>query len=64
MITTVDIGLTETVFLLQAKLNLTNNIKIIIILVEKKNIEAEIAVVISKTNLNNVRSAVGILKNY
>ena len=63
LIITLDIGFVETVFLLQAKLNLTDNIKILITFVEKKNIEAEIAVVFSKTNLNNVRSAIGILEN-
>ena len=61
-ITTVCIILLKAVFRLQAKLNLTNNVKIAVAFVEEKNIEIEVAIFFSKTNFHDVSSANSVLE--
>ena len=47
----------------QAKLKCADNIEVIIICVETEDVEAKIAIVVSKLNINDIRSAKGVLNN-
>ena len=62
MVVTIGIKLFKAVLWFQAELNFADNIKIVIIFIEKKNIEIEIAILTSKSNLNNIGRANGILE--
>ena len=64
VVTTIGIILFEAVFWLQAELNLTNYVEIVVILIEKEDVEIEVTIVTTKPNLNNVGSADRILENY
>ena len=54
----------EAVFRLQTKLNLAHNFEVLVTFIEKKNVEIEIAIFISKANLYNITSTVSVLKRY
>ena len=61
MIVTIGVILLEAVLWFQAELNFADNIKIVVIFIEKKNVEIEVAILTSKSNLNNICRTNGIL---
>ena len=62
IIFTVIIILFKAVFCLQAKLKLAHNIEVLVSFVEEESVEIEITVIASKSNLDHISSANGVLK--
>ena len=61
LICTNHIIFVEAVFGLQADLDLTNNVEVVVVFVEQENVEIEITIVRSKTDLDNIGSAYRVL---
>ena len=62
VIATIDIVFIEAVFRFQANLDLANNIKVLVVFIEQKNVKIEITIVNSETDLDNIGSAYSVLK--
>ena len=62
LICTNHIIFVEAVFGLQADLDLTNNVEVVVVFVEQENVEIKITIVGSKTDLDDIGSAYGVLE--